>query len=234
MGEEQRQKACKTAGVTVVDSLIQKLIYEHATELAVAVNAGEKDPPELAEVVVKENIEEEEIITDPVLKALRKYDEDHTNKIRLELLRELFDELTVDELDLGTHKFYGEITDPEISFVKDQLTQIGKVAGEDIEYTVLKEFIEDSEIAQEEGSRATNLVGTWMSMKMNPWLDKGDVACVLSPRSWRSRFDGTGGASARKGASPADDGDEDGQKDKKDKKDKKKDKKEKKDKKDKK
>merc|ERR1712151_447444 len=112
MGEEQRQKACKTAGVTVVDSLIQKLIYEHATELAVAVNAGEKDPPELAEVVVKENIEEEEIITDPVLKALRKFDEAHTNQINVEILRDLFDEMAKDELEVGTHQFYGEISDP--------------------------------------------------------------------------------------------------------------------------
>merc|ERR1712039_465175 len=176
-----------------------------------------------------ESIEEEEIITDPVLKALRKFDEEHANKIRVDLLRELFDDLALDELDVGTHKFYGEITDPEISFVKEQLTQIGKVAGDDIEYLVLKEFIEDSEIAQEEGVRATNLVGTLMSMKMNDWLDKGDVTCVLSPRAWRGRFDGTGGASARKGkSSPEDDGDEDGPKDKKDKKDKKKKKKKKK------
>merc|ERR1712217_33533 len=192
--EEQRQKACKTAGVAVVDSLIQKLIIEHATELAAAVNSGEKDPPDLAEVIVKETIEEEEIITDPVLKALRKFDEDHANKIRVDLLRELFDDLALDELELGTHKFYGEITDPEISFVKEQLHQIGKVAGDNIEYTVLKEFIEDPEIAQEEGVGATNLVGTLMSMKINDWMDKGDVTCVLSPRAWRGRFDGTGGA----------------------------------------
>merc|ERR1711920_469052 len=161
-------------------------------------------------------------ITDPVLKALRKFDEAHTNMVRMDFLRDLFDEMAQDELQVETHKFYGEISDPEVQFLKAQLEATGTAATGEIACSVFKEFIEDQEIAEAQGRKPNNLVGTLLSMKMEPWLDKGDVSCIMSPRSWRARFDGGGQASPR--SKKLEDGDEDDGKGKKDKKDDKKDK----------
>merc|ERR1712190_135310 len=199
----------------VIAHLVYKLIIEHANELVTAVNLGQKDPEDLAAVVVQEDITEEEIITDPVLKALRKFDEAHTNMVRMDFLRDLFDEMAQDELQVETHKFYGEISDPEVQFLKAQLEATGTAVTGEVACSVFKEFIEDQEIAETQGGKPNNLVGTLLSMKMESCLATGDVSCIMSPRSWRARFDG-GQASPRTKKSPEEGDDEDkGKKDKK-------------------
>merc|ERR1711948_191655 len=104
--------------------------------IALEVNEGKRDPEDLAELIVQQEYQEEEIITDPVLKALRKYDEEHTNKISLGLFRELFDAMKEDELGVGTHVFYGDITNDELEWAKGTMQELGNEV--DVTYEDLK------------------------------------------------------------------------------------------------
>merc|ERR1711879_998369 len=70
--EASKKQHCSAAGKTLVTQMTEDLILKRAEELASEVNKGLHDEGDLLEYVVKETLEEEEIITDPVLKAFRR------------------------------------------------------------------------------------------------------------------------------------------------------------------
>merc|ERR1712039_502396 len=130
---------------------------------------------------------EEEIITDPVLKAIRKFDEEHLNKISLGLLRDIFDAMKEDELGVGTHVFYGDITNDELEWAKGAMQELGNEV--DVTYEDLKRFIEAQDVADAAGRPPGNLVSTIMSRRMDGWFDSGEVTALFSPRSWRMKLE---------------------------------------------
>merc|ERR1711972_546881 len=185
---------------------------------------------------------EEEIITDPVLMALRKFDEEHTNKIATKLFRELFDAMAEDELQVGTHIFYGDIPDEDLAVAKATVQDMGLETDDgDITYPDFKGFIESKDVEVASGRPPSNLVTSLMTNRMDGWLEDNEVTKLYSPRSWRMKLQAEEDEpkTARKGkkkksSSDGDDEEEDDEgaasprgkdkKDRKDKKDKKKDK----------
>merc|ERR1712217_833658 len=186
---EQKEKSCQAAGLIVVSELIQKLIMEKGADVALEVNRGDKDPQELKDITVQEEYKEEEIITDPVLMALRKFDEEHTNKIATKPFRELFDAMAEDELQVGTHIFYGDIPDEDLAVAKATVQDMGLETDDgDITYPDFKGFIESKDVEVASGRPPSNLVTSLMTNRMDGWLEDNEVTKLYSPRSWRMKL----------------------------------------------
>merc|ERR1712014_258307 len=117
--------ACKGAGMLVVSELVEKLIFERTVEIGQEVDTGSSDPEGLAALLVSEQLEEEEIITCPVLKAFRKFDEEMTNSTAASNFGPIFQALGEDELEVGTHKFYADIAPEEVEYLSGQLPSLG-------------------------------------------------------------------------------------------------------------
>lgn len=208
---EQKEGSCKTAAKTLVEKLVEDLIAKRLEELAVAVNKGTHDTAELQEVVVQETQEEVEIITDPVLKAFRRFDPEALNSCSADEFKSFLSALGEDELESGTHKFYSEVSDVEVDWTREKLGQAGVEQGGNISYTDIKNFIEaaDVPVVVSAGKAPTNLVSCLLAMKIESRVN-GLKNCevMFSPRTWRSKlgeeFGSPGGASTRSqgGVSP--------------------------------
>merc|ERR1712190_412090 len=101
----------------------------------------------------------EEIITDPVLKAFRKLDEDMTNRVATSDMRSLFDALGEDELQVKTHTFYSEVSDTEVGWLSRQVQLIGMEDSGQITFDDFKAFIEMKDVEEVAGKQPKNLVG---------------------------------------------------------------------------
>jgi len=210
--DEQKEASCSTAGKGITQTLVDKLLAEHIQELAAKVNGGEHDTEELKAVLVTETLEEEEIITDPVLKAFRRFDEERTNACASDNLKGIFEALGEDELEVGTHKYYSEVTEDEINFAQGKMESAGAVSDGALQYDGLKTFIEDSDVQTLAGKEPTNLVSCLMALRIDTWFSEGTVDTVYSPRTWRGKLgEEFGESGAKKGgkskrSSKADDG----------------------------
>merc|ERR1712048_785857 len=150
---------------------------------------GKRDPPEISAVIVKETLQEEEIITDPVLKAFRRYDEAMTNVTSLDNLSGFISALLDDELELGTHKFYSELTEDDVSYLTEKADKVGLAKDGDMSYEGVKEFLEADEVKTDAGKAATNLVSCLLVRRIDTFFKSSDVIDIYSPRSWRERLD---------------------------------------------
>jgi len=204
--EEQKKKSCEAAAKALVVKLVEEQLVRRSQELATEVNKGIHDTPELQEIVVQEKLEELEIITDPVLKAFRRFDDQVTNSCSAEEFKGVVRALGEDELQVGTHVFYSEASDEELDWTRGKLSQVGIELDGQMTYDALKTFIEASDVSVLPGKPPTNLVGCLTDMKIEQRL-KGlsSMEVMWSPRTWRSKiteeFGSPGGASP-KGGSP--------------------------------
>merc|ERR1712008_285357 len=194
---EQRSKSYHTAGLSVVQQLVEKLIVERAADLVLEVNSGKRDPPDLEAVLVLEVQEEEEIITEPVLKALRRFDGQRENRLELSCFKGFLSALDEDELEVGTHRCYAELADTEVDRLTGSMQQ-SMALGSDgrLEYASLKAFLENQDVPDKAGESAKNLVSCLVGMSVEDWLAGGDVGVFWSPRSWRARLRDTDLAAA--------------------------------------
>lgn len=202
---EQKQESCKTAGQNVTEKLVQDLLVKRGEELAAEVNKGFHDPAELKDIVVQEAPEEEEVITDPVLKAFRRFDQEATNACSADDLKGFFSALGEDELEQGTHKFYSEVSEAELDFTRGKLGDAGVEQGGSMAYAELKNFIEAADVPALPGKPPTNLVSCLLDLTIESRLSGlNTMEVMFSPRTWRSKlgeeFGSPGGASPR--ASP--------------------------------
>lgn len=201
--EDQKEESCKTAAKSLVARLVEELIVKRAEELAAEVNKGLHDPDDLKALVVEEKLEEVEIITDPVLKAFRRFDEAATNSCSVDQLTPLFRALGDDELGQGTHVFYNDVTDAELDWTRTKLASAGVEQDGSITYTGIKTFIEAQDVSVLAGSAPANLVSCLMVMKIESRLSSlgSSLRTPWSPRTWRAKLDAEfGGSGSPKGA----------------------------------
>jgi len=189
--EAQRSAACETAALEVLRRLLDRSVTEHAEELSVEVNQGSHDPPELAALMVKVVLEHEDKTTDPVLKVLKTVDKKkRSGMIEVGELPEVFRLLKEDELQVGTHVCFGDITYEEVDFVssvleKSSLAKEGQISHED-----LKAYIENQDLQPSEGGHPSSLAGTLVLMRLEAWKKASSVEKLMSPRAWRLQLSG--------------------------------------------
>ncbi|CAE7241954.1 Ank3, partial [Symbiodinium sp. CCMP2592] len=175
----------------VLRRLLDRSVTEHAEELSVEVNQGSHDPPELAALMVKVVLEHEDKTTDPVLKVLKTVDKKkRSGMIEVGELPEVFRLLKEDELQVGTHVCFGDITYEEVDFVssileKSSLAKEGQISHED-----LKAYIENQDLQPSEGGHPTSLAGTLVLMRLEAWKKASSVEKLMSPRAWRLQLSG--------------------------------------------
>jgi len=206
---DQKEESCKTAANSLVAKLVEDIIVKKGEELAAAIDKGEHDTAELKDIVVQETFEEVEIITDPVLKAFRRVDQEATNVCSADQWKVFMKALGDDELQQGTHKFYSEASDAELDWVRGQLGQAGVEQDGNMEYTAIKNFIEAEDIAVAAGNPPTNSVSCQLSMKIENCLaGVKKMDSIWSPRTWRTKlgeeFGSPGGAGSARGSPKGD------------------------------
>jgi len=183
--EPQRQAACEVAGLEVVMQLVHKFVLEHGDELAVEVNRGDKDPADLAAVMVKQLLEVEDKTTDPVLKALKKLDKmKRLGATSTSELPEVFKLLAEDELQVGTHISFGDITEEETSYVVSKLELMSITNGGQVLHDDLKIFIEGQDMPLKDGQPET-LSACLTAMHIEKFNKNRSADVLMSPRSWR-------------------------------------------------
>merc|ERR1712187_194078 len=170
--------------------LVEKLILERATEIGQEVDSGANDPEELAALLVQESLEEEEVITCPILKAFRRFDEEMTNATSEANFAGMFQAMGDDELEVGTHKFYAEIAPEEVEYLSGSLSSLGVSSGGQFTYDKYKRFIEDTVVPTEVGKGPTNMITALLAKRLDRWRDKGNVVEIWSPRTCRARLAG--------------------------------------------
>ncbi|CAE7925299.1 Ank1 [Symbiodinium sp. KB8] len=191
--EAQRSAACETAALEVLRRLLDRSVTEHAEELSVEVNQGSHDPPELAALMVKVVLEHEDKTTDPVLKVLKTVDKKkRSGMVEVGELPEVFRLLKEDELQVGTHVCFGDITYEEVDFVssvleKSSLAKEGQISHED-----LKAFIENQDLQPSETGHPSSLAGSLVFMRLEAWKKASSVEKLMSPRAWRLQLSGNG------------------------------------------
>jgi len=209
--DDRRLISCNAAARALVVKLIEDQLVRRSEELAGEVNKGLHDTPELQEIVVQETLEDVETITDPVLKAFRRFDEQATNSCSADKLKDLFRALGDDELQLGTHTFYNEVPDKELKMVRSKLSEVGLEIDGNMDFDNLKTFLESADLSDLPGQQPTNLAGCLAVDKIEQRLSSFTVkmAVIWSPRTWRTKLseefgkDGSGspkGAKSPKGA----------------------------------
>lgn len=183
---EQREQSCRAAGRTVVCELVRKFVLERGRDLAVQVNRGERDPDELKALIVHEEYKEEEVITDPVLMAIRKFDEAQTNRVATRLFRDVFDALAEDELAVGSHAFYGDISDADVQVAQESVAELGLESDGSVSYPDLKAYLESRDVGAP--GQASSLVASLVGRRIEGWVERQGLARLYSPRSWRLRL----------------------------------------------
>merc|ERR1712032_983635 len=187
--EAQKKISCEAASVIIGRQLVEKMIVEHADELATEIGRGDHDPDEFSEYVVREEFQEAEVITDPVLKAFRRVDEGRTNLCGASELKSIFAALGEDELEVNTHKFYADVSEADLDFVGGQLSNVGVEADGQLKFNRFKAFLEEPDVPTVVGKAPSSLIGCLTQMRVESWLTSGDVDNLYSPRSWRARID---------------------------------------------
>ena len=129
--------------------------------------------------------------TDPVLKVLKTVDKKkRSGMIEVGELPEVFRLLKEDELQVGTHVCFGDITYEEVDFVssvleKSSLAKEGQISHED-----LKAYIENQDLQPSEGGHPSSLAGTLVLMRLEAWKKASSVEKLMSPRAWRLQLSG--------------------------------------------
>lgn len=188
--EALKMKVCKAAGIVVIASLVEKLITERSAEIATDTNAGNRDPEDLKVLMAREEIQPEEIITCPVLKAFRPFDEEMTNFTKSSNLKGLFEGLAMDELELGTHSFYGDLPSEDLQLIAPLLEEIGVVTDGELAYEGFKTFLEDGQVKLEVGAAPANLVSSLLKVRLDSWFSGADFRTLWGQREWRQVLDG--------------------------------------------
>ncbi|CAE7176736.1 unnamed protein product, partial [Symbiodinium pilosum] len=189
--EAQRSAACETAALEVLRRLVDRAVSEHAEELALEVNKGSHDPAELASLMVKVVLEHEDKTTDPVLKVLKTVDKKkRSGMTEVGELPEVFRLLKEDELQVGTHVCFGDITEEEISFISSSLQDSSLVRDGQIPHEDLKTFIEGQNLQPATDGKPSSLAGTLVAMRLESWKKASSVEKLMSPRAWRLQLSG--------------------------------------------
>ena len=107
-------------------------------------------------------------------------------------LPEVFRLLKEDELQVGTHVCFGDITYEEVDFVssvleKSSLAKEGQISHED-----LKAFIENQDLQPSETGHPSSLAGSLVFMRLEAWKKASSVEKLMSPRAWRLQLSGNG------------------------------------------
>merc|ERR1712050_778694 len=103
----------------------------------------------------------------------------------------LFDALAADELQVGTHDFYGDIADGDLDVAISGVQELGLENQDgDITYTDFKVYIEGKDVDTSAGKAPSNLVASLMTDRMDVWLEDNEVTRIFSPRSWRAKLTG--------------------------------------------
>jgi len=183
--EKQRRSACEAAAVDILRNVINKLVAYHAKDLATEVNKGSEDPDDLAAIIVKVSLEHEDKTTDPVLKALKTVDKKkRSGHTEIDELPEVFRLLKEDELQVGSHVCFGDITQEEIEFITTCLEGNGSIPHED-----LKTFLESQDLQLSDG-KPTSLAGCLVTMRLENFQSESKIEQLMSPRTWRIQLGG--------------------------------------------
>jgi len=204
--DEVRLISCNAAAKTLVVKIVEEQLVRRSEELAGEVNKGLHDTPELLDIVVQEKLEDVETITDPVLKAFRRFDDQGTNSCSADELKAFFRALGDDELQLGTHTFYNEVSDEELDMTRAKLSQVGLEIDGNMDFANLKTFIEAGDVSVLTGKLPTNLASCLTVMKIEQRLSSlSNMEVMWSPRTWRAKLTeefGSPGQSSRGKDSP--------------------------------
>lgn len=187
--DDRRLISCNAAALALVVKLVEDQLVRRSEELAGEVNKGLHDTPALQEVVVQETLEDVETITDPVLKAFRRFDEQATNSCRADVLKDLFRALGDDELQLGTHAFYNEVSDKELDMTRSKLSEVGLEIDGTMDFENLKIFLEAADLSDLPGEMPKNLASCLAVNKIEQRISNlTKVEVIWSPRTWRTKL----------------------------------------------
>ena len=154
-------------------------------------NKGSHDPAELASLMVKVVLEHEDKTTDPVLKVLKTVDKKkRSGMTEVGELPEVFRLLKEDELQVGTHVCFGDITEEEVSFISSSLQDSSLVRDGQIPHEDLKTFIEGQNLQPGTDGKPSSLAGTLVAMRLESWKKASSVEKLMSPRAWRLQLSG--------------------------------------------